>query len=108
MRVRQGASSGTIRRTLRTLASTPTLIKAQVQYHAMDSVLTGDRLPSLFSGGPFGSGPNRIIPPHLAPSIHLLYLHDIRNTRVYSLWEASAHIHAPRKKVFACFCVTLY
>ncbi|MQL90487.1 hypothetical protein Taro_023086 [Colocasia esculenta] len=33
-------------------------------------VLTGDRLPySLSSGGPFGSGPNRITPPHLAPSV---------------------------------------
>ncbi|MQM10775.1 hypothetical protein Taro_043671 [Colocasia esculenta] len=28
-------------------------------------VLTGDRLPSLSSGGPFGSGPNRITPPQL-------------------------------------------
>ncbi|MQL99034.1 hypothetical protein Taro_031757 [Colocasia esculenta] len=34
MRVRQGASSGTICLTLRTLASTPAPIKAQVQYHA--------------------------------------------------------------------------
>ncbi|MQM22957.1 hypothetical protein Taro_056017 [Colocasia esculenta] len=28
-------------------------------------VLTGDRLPFLSSGGRFGSGPNRIIPPQL-------------------------------------------
>ncbi|MQM03328.1 hypothetical protein Taro_036107 [Colocasia esculenta] len=38
MRVRQGASSGTIRRMLRTLASTPTPIKAQA------FVLTSNRL----------------------------------------------------------------
>ncbi|MQL78971.1 hypothetical protein Taro_011385, partial [Colocasia esculenta] len=47
MRVRQGASSGTICPTLRTLASTPTPIKAQVQYHATVFVLTSNRLPSL-------------------------------------------------------------
>ncbi|MQM07567.1 hypothetical protein Taro_040407 [Colocasia esculenta] len=32
---------------LRTLASTPTPIKAQVQYHATVFVLTSNRLPSL-------------------------------------------------------------
>ncbi|MQL94548.1 hypothetical protein Taro_027208 [Colocasia esculenta] len=43
-RVRQGASSGTICPTLRTLASAPTPIKAQVQYHATVSPPVGPRV----------------------------------------------------------------
>ncbi|MQL72865.1 hypothetical protein Taro_005215 [Colocasia esculenta] len=82
MRVRQGASSGTICPTLRTLTSTPTPIKTQVQYHATVLVLTGDRLPSL-----------SLVEARLVPAQTGLHHHIWRR-----LWERTRG-HAPYPSV---------